>query len=107
MGRTLAWDGRGSCRDAKPAPLESASHTRRQKPGAQRVFAPHPANLYHLFTNISADCARSRARMCAPFARLSAHCREGTWGTTHPMIGAIFITAVGGPANTCGKTRPL
>jgi hypothetical protein len=24
-----------------------------------------------------------------------------------PMTGIFFVTAVGGPANSCGKTRPL
>src|SRR6187397_2026433 len=47
------------------------------------------------------------ARVRAPFAHDPRGVANGTWGPTHPMTGTIFVTAVGGPANTCGKTRPL
>ena len=41
-------------------------------------FPSVPGELYHLFTNISADCARSQgAPCCALFARLSARRRKG------------------------------
>src|SRR5436305_14647200 len=37
--------------------------------GAPRLSVPYPAKLYHLFTNISADCAPSRARVFARHSR--------------------------------------
>ena len=70
LGQT---DGRGRCRDAAAAPLKSASHTTRQTRSTQRVSAPYPANLYHLFTNISADCAPSKARLPARCSRDCPH----------------------------------
>ena len=111
----MAWGGTSAETSAAEAAtrrlrlLESECHTPCETRGTQRVFASYPANLYHLFTNISADCAPSRARLFARHSRdVSRAVATGTRGNTrHRMTGTITVTAVSGPANTCGKTRPL
>src|SRR5262249_55672015 len=65
----LSMDGAAYAATPEAAPFESRRHTSRQNPDTQRVFGPYTANLYHLFTNLSADCAPSRAR------RLACHSR--------------------------------
>jgi len=107
-GHGLWSDERGGCRVAQAAPPESRWHTP-SKPAARNAFPLRIPRNFTICLPTSPQTARRPGRVFSRAIRaLSARRREEDTGTTrHRMTGTIFVTAVGGAANTCGKTRPL
>jgi len=90
-GRDLGREERGGGRDAEAAPSESKGHTPSRNPRHATPFRSVSGEpLPFVYQPLRRLRAVQGARLCAPFARLSARRREGTRGKTLPMLGTDF-----------------